>query len=334
MISIIVPIYGVEAYLSRCLDSLQAQTLADWEAILVDDGSPDACGAICDAYAAADARFRVIHQANGGLSAARNAGLSAAKGEWILFLDSDDWIHPRTLELLLSAALEQGTDMAMCDFAPVSRWREPAKLDCPAVSVMEGRKALLSIFRQDRVRFVVSWGKLWKRDRLVGLRFPEGRNHEDEATTYRLFYPLDRLALVEAPLWCYYQNPTGIMHTAYSVKRLDALTAFEEAVDFFAQEKDEECLQAALKTYWQCAIDQRQLMRENGVELATRQGVTKRVEDFCSARNLPLSATAALLLREEAPSRRQLRAATATDLVRERGFFGCATYYWKKLLRK
>lgn len=331
MISIIVPIYGVEAYLCRCLDSLTAQTLPDWEAILVDDGSPDASGAICDRYAARDPRFRVIHRENGGLSAARNTGLAAARGEWLLFLDSDDWLHPRALELLLAAATQTGADMAMCDFTAAEGRSDPADLGTPAVSVLRGRDALLSLYRQGGGRFVVAWGKLWKRERLAELRFPEGRIHEDEATTYRLLYPLERFALVEAPLWYYFHNPDGITRSAYSVKRLDMLTAVEEEIDFYSQAGDVECLQAVLERYWQSAADQCQLIRESHPDPALADGVAKRVKAFCDARHLKISASATLLLKGDTASPWNLRFAKAKDLIREKGFFGCITYYWKKI---
>jgi glycosyltransferase involved in cell wall biosynthesis len=114
VISIIVPVYRVEPYLRRCLDSILAQTFTDWECILVDDGSPDRCPAICDGYAARDSRFRVIHRKNAGVSAARNAGLDAARGEWIGFVDSDDWCEPEWIEELYHAAVTNGADIAKC----------------------------------------------------------------------------------------------------------------------------------------------------------------------------------------------------------------------------
>ena len=331
MISIIVPVYGVEAYLSRCLDSLTAQTIPDWEAILVDDGSPDRSGAICDAYAAADPRFRVIHRENGGLSAARNTGLAAAAGEWILFLDSDDWIHPRTLELLLSAATQMGADMAMCDFVHAEAWSEPAEQGAPTVLEMSGRDALLSLYRKVGARFVVAWGKLWRRERLTELCFPEGRIHEDEATTYRLLYPLERLALVEAPLWYYYRNPESITRIAYSEKRLDLLTALEEEIDFFSQNGDGECLDVVLRRYWQAAADLCQLIRENAPSDEGADRIALRVKAFCKARALRISASTTLLLEGDTDSPWKLRRARAKDLLREKGLFGCISYYWKKL---
>ena len=119
LLSIIVPVYNVENYLQKCIDSILAQTLTDFELILVDDGSPDGCPALCDAAAAKDARVRVIHQKNGGLSAARNAGLDVARGAWIGFVDSDDYIAPEMYEKLYRAVQSTGADLALCDYAKV-----------------------------------------------------------------------------------------------------------------------------------------------------------------------------------------------------------------------
>lgn len=340
MISIIVPVYRVEDYIRRCLNSLLAQTDRDFEAILVDDGSPDRSGAICEEYASRDRRFRVIHLENGGLSAARNTGLAAAEGNYILFLDSDDWIHPRTLELLLSALTKTGADMAMCNYSTATEWCEPADIGTPAVETLSGRDALLSLYRQGGGRFVVSWGKLWRRERLSGLVFPEGRIHEDEATTYRLLYPLERLALVEAPLWFYYQNPTGITHSVYSSRRLDVLTAVEEQIDFYLSLADETFLQPRakvpplspiLRRYLQKAVENLDAIRETSKDDALAAAVIARVEDFCRARGLRITCSERLLLRGDTRSKWKLRTAKIRDLLHERGFFGCISYYWKKI---
>ena len=136
LLSIIVPVYKVENYLPKCIDSILAQTFTDFELILVDDGSPDNCPALCDAAAEKDARVRVIHQKNGGLSAARNAGLDAARGAWIGFVDSDDYIAPEMYEVLYQAVQSTGADLALCDYAEVDEAGKP----CPPmhVSLSEG----------------------------------------------------------------------------------------------------------------------------------------------------------------------------------------------------
>ncbi|MBQ8382355.1 MAG: glycosyltransferase family 2 protein [Clostridia bacterium] len=331
MISIVVPVYRVEDYIVRCLDSLMAQTYADFEAILVDDGSPDRSGEICDAYAAQDGRFRVIHRENGGLSAARNTGLAAVRGEFVLFLDSDDWLHPRTLELLLSAVTEQNADMAMGNFQTVGAWCEPLTVVAPSVLAMSGRDALLRLYEQGGARFVVAWGKLWRRKRLAGLHFPEGRIHEDEATTYRLLYPLERMALVEAPLYFYYQNLDSITRAAYSVKRLDGLTALEEQIDFYRARSDEALVKQTVRGYLQKATENLDSIRVILRDAALAEQVVERVETFCRERGLRISCSERLLLTGDTASKWKLRTAKIRDLVYERGFWGCIVYYWKKI---
>ena len=132
LLSIIVPVYKVENYLQKCIDSILAQTFTDFELILVEDGSPDGCPALCDAAAAKDARIRVLHQKNGGLSAARNAGLDVARGEWIGFVDSDDYIAPEMYETLYKAVQNTGADLALCDYAAVDEAGIPVHRACTA----------------------------------------------------------------------------------------------------------------------------------------------------------------------------------------------------------
>lgn len=136
LLSIIVPVYKVENYLPKCIDSILAQTFTDFELILVEDGSPDNCPALCDAAAEKDARVRVIHQKNGGLSAARNAGLDAARGAWVGFVDSDDYIAPEMYEVLYQAVQSTGADLALCDYAEVDEAGAPCQ--SMHVSLSEG----------------------------------------------------------------------------------------------------------------------------------------------------------------------------------------------------
>ena len=139
LLSIIVPVYKVENYLQKCIDSILAQTFTDFELILVEDGSPDGCPALCDAAAAKDARIRVLHQKNGGLSAARNAGLDVARGEWIGFVDSDDYIAPEMYETLYKAVQSTGADLALCDYAEVDEAGAP----CQSMHVRLEKKVIL-----------------------------------------------------------------------------------------------------------------------------------------------------------------------------------------------
>lgn len=242
-ITIIVPVYKVEAYLSRCVDSILAQTFRDFELILVDDGSPDNCGAICDAYAEKDSRIHVIHQPNGGLSAARNAGIDWAfansDSEWIGFVDSDDWIHPQMYETLHRIATEQGTKLAICDFLRTETMQpfEPVQGD---VTTHDGLAFLCS----DRnVQAVVAWNKLYRKELFDTLRYPVGKIHEDEYLAHHLLHRAGRIAYIDCPLYYYFQNDESIMQRPYTVKRLDAVEALEDRYRFVKKVSNEQNLQ-------------------------------------------------------------------------------------------
>ena len=163
-ISIIVPVYKTEAYLEKCVDSILAQTFRDFELLLIDDGSPDNCPALCEEAAARDPRIRVIHQKNAGLSAARNTGVEAARGEWIGFVDSDDSIAPEMYETLLTYARRDGAQIAVCDYLLVTEAGEPL----PSSYRLEEDKVLDrvgALEQMNRCHFKVAWNRLYRRGR-------------------------------------------------------------------------------------------------------------------------------------------------------------------------
>ena len=233
-ISAIVPVYKTEPYLCRCVDSLLIQTFEDFELILIDDGSPDGCGEICDAYARRDRRVHVIHQENGGLSAARNAGLDWAfansGSRWVTFVDSDDWVHPKYLEALLGAARQYDVEVAICGFVRTSG--EPLPEETPCAAAVWTPEAYYS---RNAVNATVSWGKLYGKSCFQGLRFPVGKIHEDEFTTYRILFQLEHVAVVESALYAYFQNDSGIMRGKWTPRRLDGLEAQEEQIAYFSR---------------------------------------------------------------------------------------------------
>ncbi|MBQ8619660.1 MAG: glycosyltransferase family 2 protein [Clostridia bacterium] len=238
-ISIIIPVYRVEAYLRRCVDSVLAQTYPDCEVILVDDGSPDGSGAICEEYAAKDARVRVIHKENGGLSSARNAGIDAAKGEYLFFVDSDDVVHPQTLETLLRYMEKNDADAAIGSF---SRFRDDEELSfqpvvSPPLQNLTGVETMHQFFDagDDTPKYVSSCGKLLKRTLFDGIRFPLRRLFEDEYTTYRLYERAKRVVVVDVPLYQYFFNDSGITGTLSLNKRFDEYDAQWERLEFFKE---------------------------------------------------------------------------------------------------
>lgn len=268
LISIIVPVYKVEPYLRECIDSILAQTYRDFELILVDDGSPDRCGAICDEYAAQDSRIRVVHQENGGLSAARNTGLEIAAGDYITFVDSDDVVHPEYLSFLFEILCKTGADISICRFLRYSG-ETPAAEPCEiAISaVMTGRESCYALYGDEAVVYTTAWGKLYRRKLFEGVRYPVGRIHEDEATTYKLLYQANKVAVLENELYLYRQNLDSIMNTRFSEKRYHALTAFEERIAFFREQGEHELAKMG-KQVLPVAVAKMTIMAENaGVQL-------------------------------------------------------------------
>ena len=177
-VSLIVPIYNVAPWLNRCLDSILAQTRGDFQLILVDDGSTDACSAICDEYAAKDSRIQVIHKENGGLSSARNAGLEVADGEYICFIDSDDWLHPQYLELMLHFQRSGDYDLVICNH---ERTAVPvAGTICEPHRIVPRELDLEGIYRQHRIKSYV-WNKLYRRELIGDHRFIQQKIAEDAA---------------------------------------------------------------------------------------------------------------------------------------------------------
>ena len=218
-ISIIVPIYKVEKYLKQCLDSILNQTYQNMEIILVDDGSPDGCGMICDAYAAKDDRFRVIHQTNDGVAAARNAGLAAATGEWIGWVDADDWLEPDMFEYLLENALSANADICICGRFEELR-RRTSHFGITEKKLMNQAEALYALL-EERYMDSALYDKLWRRELFRDIRFPAGRTYEDLATLYRLFTKAEWIMCLPEPKYHYRRRNDGIVGDTSLPNRMD-----------------------------------------------------------------------------------------------------------------
>ena len=235
LISIIVPIYEVEEFLLRCIESLINQTYKHTDIILVDDGSPDRCPEICDEYAEQDARIQVIHKANGGLSDARNAGLAVARGELIAFVDSDDWVSPYYLQLLYETMTEEKADIVECGFIR-SNGHVPVmeSVPTPKRTVYDAEQALLELITEGLFRQIV-WNKLYTREVLDGISFAIGKRHEDEFYTYQVFGRAHKLVRIDAELYYYFQRSGSIMNSAYTLKNLEAVEARAQRQDYMRE---------------------------------------------------------------------------------------------------
>ena len=233
LISIIIPVYKVEDYLSDCVESVLAQTYRNFELILVDDGSPDNCPQMCDDFATRDSRIRVIHKENGGLSSARNAGIDIARGEYLAFLDSDDLWSPLFLERLYRAIQETGGDFAVCLF---QRFCGEAPKELPesiATEVLTQRQAFACFFSERNVDMVVAPNKLYHRHLFDAVRYPVGQIHEDEAVIHEIIGAAKTVAWVEEAHYHYRQAPDSITTARFSLKRLDAARSKEQRIEFF-----------------------------------------------------------------------------------------------------
>ena len=235
MISVVVPIYKTEKYLSQCVESILNQTYRDFELFLVDDGSPDRCGEICDRYAAQDDRIKVVHQANGGFSAARNAGIDLASGEYLTFVDSDDYLHKEAFEVLLRALVENDADFSMGYYEKVSESGEiiPDPDVVMEGETLSGREAILRTLRNSLL-YIVPWNKLYKRELFSDVRFPLGKCHEDNFVFYKIFYKSSKVVRVPRLLYFYRQNPNGFMALGVTLeKSLCFLESMIEGMAFF-----------------------------------------------------------------------------------------------------
>lgn len=233
LISVIIPVYKVEAYLTACVESVLAQTWQNFEIILVDDGSPDNCPRMCDEFAIRDSRIRVIHKENGGLSSARNAGIDAAKGAYLAFLDSDDLWTPVFLERLYGALTKTGADFAVCLFRRFQG--EPPK-ELPAAvetEVLSQSEAFECLFNICNENMVVAPNKLYKREIFDITHYPLGQIHEDEAVIHEIIGCAKRVVWVEEEHYLYRQASDSITTAKFSFKRLDETIAKERRIAYF-----------------------------------------------------------------------------------------------------
>lgn len=231
LISVIVPVYKVEPYIRKCVESILSQTYRQIEVILVDDGSPDNCGAICDEYARADSRITVIHTENEGVYSARNKALDVATGDYLMFVDSDDWVEPDFCETALKLALENNVQMVAFMFNNVFEDRDHTITEKrPAVfrqtGYMEASEAVKHLIFRNTSLANYLWNKLFKRSLFDGVRFPEGRVLQDQAVVYLMMLRAGRIYVSNAVLYNYLQHSGSITATTFhSLKMYASLFA-------------------------------------------------------------------------------------------------------------
>lgn len=247
-VSVIVPVYNVEKYLNECIDSILAQTFTDFELILVNDGSSDRSGEICDEYAIKDKRIKVIHQQNGGVSVARNTGLNEAKGTYISFVDSDDVVLPNYLYVLLKALKDTGSDISSCRSGGlVLNDTYSPEAQTTTCYIVSGKEASRSAFCVGELFAVHPWGSMFKRDLWKNVRFPIGKIHEDQAMLPKVYYKSNQCVLVEKKVYCYRHPEGSITNSEFNNGRFDDMEAIDSCIDFFESFGEKEIVACAQK---------------------------------------------------------------------------------------
>ncbi len=295
VISVIIPVYNVEQYLRRCVESVLHQSFADMEVILINDGSSDRSGAICDEYAQKDTRVRVIHQKNQGSSAARNNGIRIAEGEYLFFVDSDDAIHPDCLKVLYENVIQNDTAISMAAFERFSEQEAPIKPYNAIASEVKSGIDVLAMFFDDRhlqkYALASACCKLFKRELFKEIAFPPGRLFEDQAITYKLFFMAKNVSIVNATYYYYYTNPEGNMGKLTTQKMFDEHDVQWERLVFLKENQLTELYKKALldflwTTRWTLVECQKE---ETKVDPKRKRVLEKRYEtvfDNAKARGL------------------------------------------------
>ena len=244
LVSVIVPCYNVEQYLPQCIDSILNQTYQNLEVWLVDDGSPDRCGEICDEYAKKDARIKVINKKNGGLADARNVALDVMTGEYVVFVDSDDYISPTHIEGLYHLIEKYGADVSVNTFCSFYEGSSPNPSPKSTKDwVLDGLHAAEIMFYQEHFD-TTAWGKMYKASLFDGIRYPQGLLFEDLPTTYRLLLKANRVVFSDEQSYFYLLRSNSIEGAAFSPHKLDSGLQLMALMD-----KDRDTLQPIIKSY-------------------------------------------------------------------------------------
>lgn len=225
LVSIIIPVYNVEKYLKRCVDSVLSQTYKTLEIILVDDGSTDNCGKICDAYLSCDTRIYVIHKKNGGLSDARNYGIKAAHGDYVFFLDSDDWIRNDCIQVLIKHAIEKKADVVISKYITVSDESKPhTKKNHVSVVTLDKITALSCLLYQKNFS-TSAWGKLYKISIIEKFAFPVGKLFEDVETIFKVIESSEQIVFLNEILYYYFGRTNSITKSDFDIRKMDYVDA-------------------------------------------------------------------------------------------------------------
>ena len=253
VISVIVPVYKVEKFLDRCINSIIQQTFTNLEIILVDDGSPDRSGEICDEWKMKDKRIRVIHKENGGLSDARNKGLDVATGDYVAFIDSDDWIDPDMFQLLYDATQKYQADIAECSWRCIYSDRIEEETDNTGEYIVGDNVFALHGEIQWKYFKPIACNKIYDKKIFENIRFPVGKLHEDEFTTHLAFYNARKLVYIDVSKYNYDRTREESITASFREKNLDVIDALQSRLDFFYEKGIVE-LQTEMENMYFCVL--------------------------------------------------------------------------------
>lgn len=248
-ISVIVPVYNVEKYLNRCVDSILNQTMQDLEIILVDDGSTDSSGMICEDYKEKDARIKVIHKKNGGLSDARNVGEKNATADYVIFLDSDDYIHQEMLETLYVPIKEQGVEVSVCGVFNVYNEKEIPQYSKLEKFVCTGSEAFGLILEGNKIPGTIC-NKMIKKELADKICFPVGRLYEDVFYTLKLMPLVKQVHVTTKPMYYYVHRQGSITTSRFKEADMDIVYAYKETMELIKKQYPELILQATFRLFW------------------------------------------------------------------------------------
>lgn len=283
LISIIVPVFNVQQYLQVCIDSILQQTYPEIEIIIVDDGSTDESSQICDNYLEKDNRIIVIHQENKGLSAARNAGIDRASGQFFLFVDSDDCIHKDMVACLYKKLIQYDADISICSYQIIKENETLPLLKSVnskfVTEILTGKECLARACEHESLQMIVTWNKLYRKELFDRIRFPVGKVHEDEFTTYKILYPLQKCVYYKKPLYFYRQRNGSITKVVKSGSAICKVQALGEQLEFFHQKREVALYNQTLGRYMTVMADAI-LVLENDLENSDSDFLKKLEKNF------------------------------------------------------
>ena len=275
-IAVVVPVYNVQQYLNRCVDSLLKQTITNYTVYLIDDGSTDRSAEICEQYSNNNANVTTIHQTNEGLSGARNTGIKAAldaeEFTWITFVDSDDWVDENYLSYLIKANQKNDTRISVCSYTREAENSYTVKKN--SVWVIDSD----SLVAKYPIEGTVAWGKLYDIKLFDNMEYPVGKLHEDEFVTYKLLDACRDISFVELPLYFYFLNPAGIMKSGWNKRKLDSIEAFEEQKDYYKKTNNWRMYGYAVNKYNTGLALQLQNIASSNLESSEKINLEKRLQ--------------------------------------------------------